>query len=154
MRACREAVQMMMLSGGGGGSPYPPGAFLPVSSDYYPEPTGGSTALKRYQWNMDGQDDFWRRSNPDYGTTSTCRLECTWVAIDTPVTGFKGLIGKSAGDRFYILLDAVNNMYFGNGAGGFATNVPPVFGELNHAVIEADGVERNCQNVGWTDRNR
>ena len=49
--------------------PLPNGPFPTVEQTYFPEPVGGSDATMRYQWNLDGQDDFWSRGNPDYGQT-------------------------------------------------------------------------------------
>ena len=121
----------------------PDGAFESISSTHYPEPIGGSSALQRYQTNLDGQDDFWRRVDSDYGATTNAVLEVTFLGVAPVDNTFQLLVGRHSGDKFYIGqfgISGGSGIIFGNGVNAPAGQTQPVIGELNHAKIVADGV--------------
>ncbi|GAG30088.1 unnamed protein product, partial [marine sediment metagenome] len=93
----------------------PNGPLPPETTFYYKEPIGGSTALERYLWHMDGQSMHWRRESSDYGQTTTARLRVAFVGGSG--VGLQYLVGRHSSDRFYIALDG-SKASFGNGASG------------------------------------
>ena len=133
-------------------SPYPDGDYSPIGQLYYPEPIGGSTALKRYQTNLDGQDDFWLAG-------------FSWSTVSAS-SGFEyEVIGSVVANRSInddLGTDGSGNIIWSNFAGETATlngNVITsgttqfVDGEINHIVINgtySGSVDRHGTNTALT----
>ena len=116
----------------------PAGSFPSIDQVDYNEPIGSSIATKRYQTNLDGQDDFWLRSSSNYGATVNATLESVFVGV-AGSAATKYLVGRHSNDRFYIANNTSGVMFWGDGAAASASGVP-IIGELNHATLTADGV--------------
>lgn len=127
----------------GGIAGLPSGDFSPVGLLYYPEPIGGSTALERYQTNLDGQDDFWLRG--EEWSANNAVIEIVFVGPE-PSAGNKYLVDNSGVEiRAYCLLTGGTGFVDSSAAtmelnGVIVANnsALPVVGEVNHVKLTYD----------------
>lgn len=121
------------------GSRYPDGPFRTQSATYYPEPIGGSTAFKRYQTELDGQDDFWIRGE-EYITSpgDVIGVVFTPNSFSGKQSFFDGSSGVSpvnasqADSTGFIGADA-NVTIVLNGTPISSGTTAPILGDINHA---------------------
>ena len=139
----RQLTPILRSVTGIGAGGLPIGEFESIDSTYYTEPVGGSNAPTRYQWDLDGQDDFYLRGDPDYGSTTTATVECVFVGRASPSPGAtKYLIGRHSFDRFFLAArDGL--ILIGNG-GTSSDPAAIVIGDINYAKLTASGTEIVC----------
>ena len=128
---------------------YPLGDFPLYNDVYYPEPIGGSDALMRYQTNLDGQDDFWLRSE-EWAATNPV-VEVSFIGMGAAATGYlfdndgvsgRGRVFFGAGTGFINSTGISTEL---NGQSIATNTVVAVEGEINHIKITyagAVGVDR------------
>ena len=105
----------------------------------YSEPIAGYTSTDTVGWmtELDGTNDYWERTDNDYGAILNASIEATWLGGGSKLAY---LVSRHNSDRMYLALDTSNKVMFGNGtnAAQSKTTFDPT--KINHVKLTADGV--------------